>query len=84
MFVLDSLGFATRAFSRSWPKPGKVVAEEHLRGRGITIQPLRSRSCLLDYKWAGAWTVVELGIGFNLEGCPDRGRWGWGWPRAVL
>lgn len=57
VFVPGTLGFATRASSTAWPKPGKVAAEEHLRGRGVTtqecIQSLRFHSCLLGYKWRG-------------------------------
>lgn len=91
VFVLDSLGFATRASSQSWPKPGKVVAEEHIRGRGITTQEcippaseilLLSSGLQMGRGLEGCGT--RQGIGLNLEGCPDRGRWGWGWPRAVL
>lgn len=91
VFVPDSLGFATRASSQSWPKPGKVVAEEHIRGRGITTQEcippaseilLLSSGLQMGRGLEGCGT--RQGIGLNLEGCPDRGRWGWGWPRAVL
>lgn len=66
VFVGDSLGFATSVSSRACSKPGKVVAEEDLRGRGITTQECihpasEFLSCLLDYQWAGGWRIVELG-----------------------
>lgn len=38
VFVPGSLGIATRVSSQACSKSGKVVAEEYLRGRGITTQ----------------------------------------------
>lgn len=64
MFVPGTVGFATRASSTAWPKPGKDAAEEHLRGRGVTTQEctqsLRFHSCLLGHKWRGWGRVLEL------------------------
>lgn len=38
-----------------------TLGVEESQPRNAYPQPLRSCSCRLDYRWAGAWKVVELG-----------------------
>lgn len=38
-----------------------TLGVEESQPRNACTQPLRSRSYLLNYKWAGGWKVVELG-----------------------